>query len=67
MRDFLHSVDKQHSGLVPSANFMKVMRVFGIPAPSSSMISSHTLSNGMVEYEEVVEEMAANYAHRLNK
>jgi Ca2+-binding EF-hand superfamily protein len=62
MRDFLHSVDKQHSGLVPSANFMKVMRVFGIPAPSSSMITSHTLSNGMVEYEEIVEDMAANYA-----
>jgi Ca2+-binding EF-hand superfamily protein len=62
MRDFLHSVDKQHTGVIPSANFMKVMRVFGIPAPGNAVINSHTLSNGMIEYDQLVEELANTYA-----
>ena len=62
MRDFLHSMDKQHTGVVPNANFMKVMRVFGIPAPANALINSHTLSNGMVEYDQVVQELTNTYA-----
>jgi hypothetical protein len=62
MRDFLHSVDKTHTGQVPSANFFKVMRIFGIPAPSANMINSHTISNGQIEYETLLEAMAAHFA-----
>ena len=57
MHDFLHSMDKTKTGVLPSANFLKVMRVFGIPAPSVSVVQAHTNSIGMVSYEEVVEEL----------
>lgn len=65
MRDFLYSMDKQRSGLVPSSNFMKIMRVFGVPIPpghSMQLINNHTLSNGMVEYDKIVEIFSNTYA-----
>ena len=64
MRDFLTAMDKTKSGVIPSANFLKVMRVFGVPAPSNQSINQYTNSAGMVEYEKTVEALANHYGGR---
>jgi hypothetical protein len=49
---------------------MKVMRVFGVPMPpgnSMTLINKHTLANGMVEYDKIVETLSNTYAQRLQQ
>ena len=57
-------MDKTRSGLIPSANFLKVMRVFGVPMPSNSFANQFNNGSGMVEYEKTVETLADHYAGR---
>jgi hypothetical protein len=49
--DFMVSSDKQKTGLIPVANFLKVLRIFGIQV-NQSQIEVDTM--GMVEYEPAV-------------
>ena len=62
-RDFMISYDKQRSGFITMANFLKVLRIFGVSAASNSQVAQ-VLSSikqneiGMVEYERALEQLA---------
>ena len=62
MHDFLVSMDKTRTGLIPASNFLKVMRVFGVPLPSNQIINSNTNGAGMVDYEKVVEILSSHFS-----
>lgn len=49
--EFIQNNDKQKSGLVPMANFVKILRIFGIQSSNNSLKSNEV---GMVDYEKAL-------------
>ena len=52
VQEFLQNNDKQKSGLVPIANFQKVLRIFGLQANINSFKTNEV---GMVDYEKALQ------------
>jgi Ca2+-binding EF-hand superfamily protein len=53
MRDFVRSMDKEHTGVVSLQNMQKVLRVFGFKAPPGLGREQ------LVDYEAVIQQVAS--------
>ena len=56
-KDFLLSYDQMKTGMIPLANFVKIMRILAVPISQATIAANEV---GMVEYEKVLQDLATN-------